>query len=130
MKLRRPLLHAARIADEVLFYPALALVIWGELSPAQPDAFGLLGAINDKVLHFMSYFGLAAMAAAAVKRRGSAVLAGLCLILLGALLEIVQGYVGRDASIYDEFANIAGVLAGAVCVRSMVEPLRSRLGCW
>jgi hypothetical protein len=43
MKLRRPLLHAARIADEVLFYPALALVIWGELSPAQPNAFGMLG---------------------------------------------------------------------------------------
>jgi hypothetical protein len=55
MKVRRPLLHAARIADEVLFYPALALVIWGELSPARPNAFGLLGAINNNVLYLSSF---------------------------------------------------------------------------
>ena len=51
------LLHAARIADEVLFYPALVLVIWGELSSAQPDAFGLFGEGNDKALTLMDDFG-------------------------------------------------------------------------
>jgi VanZ family protein len=45
------------------------------------------------------------------------VLTGLGLILLGGVLEIVQSYVGRDPSIYDELANMAGVLAGTVCAR-------------
>jgi VanZ family protein len=116
MKVRRPLLHAARIADEVLFYPALAVVIWGELSPAQPDAFGLLGAIKDNILYLKSFL-LAAIAAAAVTRPSSVVLTGLGLILLGGVLEIVQSYVGRDPSIYDELANMVGVLAGTVCAR-------------
>ena len=31
MNLPRPLLHRLRIADEILFYPALLTVIWGEL---------------------------------------------------------------------------------------------------
>ena len=38
MKLSRPLLHAARIADEILFYPALILVIWGELTGNEPQS--------------------------------------------------------------------------------------------
>ena len=31
MKLNRPLLHRVRIADAILFWPALGLVIWGEI---------------------------------------------------------------------------------------------------
>ena len=82
MKLPRPLLHAARIADEVLFYPAL-VVVRGELAPVEPDAFGWLAGINDKLLHFAAYFGLSVMAGAAVRRRKTAILAGLGLVLLG-----------------------------------------------
>src|SRR6185312_5377611 len=73
MKLPRPLLHAARIANEVLFYPAL-VVVRGELAPVEPDAFGWLAGINDKLLHFAAYFGLSVMAGAAVRRRKTAIL--------------------------------------------------------
>ena len=130
MKLPRPLLHAARIADEILFYPALVLVVWGELTPTEPHFVDWFGNLTDKALHFIAYFGLAAMAAAALKRRRAVLLASLGLIVLGGVLEIVQGFVGRDMSFYDELANIAGVIAGAVTARAIIERLRSRLEYW
>lgn len=130
MKLPRPLLHAARVADEILFYPALGLVIWGELTPSEPHFLDFFGELNDKALHFIAYFGLAAMAAAAFKNRRPAILASLGLIVLGGVLEIVQGFTGRDMSFYDELANTVGVIAGAVSARVIIEPLRNRFGYW
>jgi VanZ family protein len=113
--------HAARLADIALFYPALLLVIWGELTP-QPAP--VVEGANDKLLHFIAYFGLAAMAASAIRHRRPAILAGLGLIVLGGVLEIIQGFVGRDLSLYDEFANTAGVVVGGFAARAAVEPLR------
>ena len=130
MKLPRPLLHAARIADEILFYPALVLVIWGELTGTEPQTLGFLGELSDKALHFIAYFGLAAMAAAGFKSRRPVVLAGLGLIVLGGVLEIVQGFTGRDMSFYDELANAGGVVAGTILARAIIEPLRNRLEYW
>ena len=127
MRVSRPFLHVVRIADAVLFWPAAALVIYGELS-SRPERlfFTLFGAINDKVLHFEAYFVLGAMAAAAFKSRKPVLRAVIGLILLGGVLEIVQSYVGRDMSIWDELANTAGAISGAVIARMMVEPLRRR----
>ena len=123
MRFSRALLHLARMVDQFLFYPALSFVIWGELTGTEP---AVVGAFNDKLLHFMAYFALGAMAAAALKRRGPALWACLGLMLLGGVLEIVQGFTGRDMSAYDELANVAGVVAGAVTARLCVEYLRRR----
>jgi VanZ family protein len=124
MKIPRPWLHAARMADSILFYPALLLVVWGELSPRPSE---VIEGANDKLLHFIAYFGLAAMAAMAVRRRRAAIFAALGLIVLGGVLEIIQGFGGRDMSLYDEFANISGVLVAGFAARAIVEPLRRRL---
>jgi len=122
MKLTRPLLHAVRIADAVLFWPTLILVVWGEI--LAPPGHGLLAKINDKVLHGLAYFLLAAMASMALKRRGPVVFAVIAIILLGGVLEIIQGFVGRDMSFYDELANTAGAIPGAIIGRLIIEPLR------
>jgi len=114
--------HAGRLVVEVLFWPALFLVIWGELSPMPV----IEGAANDKVLHFVAYFGLAAMAGAGLKARLSAIKAVVALIVIGGLLEILQGLVGRDMSVFDELANAAGAIAGGGLARLVVEPLRRR----
>jgi VanZ family protein len=124
MIISRPWLHAARITYVILFYPALLLVIWGELTPRPPE---VIEGDNDKLLHFIAYFGLAAIAAIAVRRRKAAILAALGLIVLGGILEIIQGFVGRDMSLYDEFANTLGVVVGGFAARAIVEPLRRRL---
>jgi VanZ family protein len=130
MKIPRSLLHAARIADEILFYPALGLVIWGELTPTEPHFLDFFGELSDKALHFIAYFGLAAMAAVGFKNRRPVLLASLGLIVLGGVLEVVQGFTGRDMSFYDELANTAGVIVGAISARAVIELLRSRLEYW
>lgn len=118
-------LHVARIVDGVLFWPALSLVVWGQLTPEQSGY--LFEHFGDKVLHFTAYFGLGAMAAGAFKNRRPVVLSILGLIALGAGLEIVQSMVGRNASIFDEVANTAGALSGGLIARFLVERLRRRV---
>ena len=123
MKLSHRSLHTARLVDAVLLWPALILVIWGELTRLDPNASW---PINDKLVHFFAYFLLGAMAAAALKHRRPVFLAVLGLILLGGVLEIVQDWVGRDTSFLDEVANTAGAITGAAVARLIVEPLRRR----
>ena len=98
----------ARLAF-VLFWPALALVAWGELTPHPPTIHA-----SDKLLHFTAYFGLSGIATVALQR-GRAVLAALLgLIALGGTLEVVQAFAGRDAEVLDEVANTLGAVLGAL----------------
>jgi VanZ family protein len=121
----RPFLHAARLTDAVLFWPVLAFVLWGELAPDVPDE---LHFINDKLLHFGAYFVLGAMAGGAVRKRGRVKWVILGLILVGAVMELLQAQVGRDASVYDQVANSIGAIAGALLARFVLDPLRARWG--
>ncbi len=41
-----------------LFWPGVALIAWGELTPNPPDLSAILA--WDKAQHFIAYFGLAA----------------------------------------------------------------------
>jgi hypothetical protein len=83
-KSSREFLHAARLADAVLFWPVLAFVFWGQL---QRDVPAVLHGINDKFLHFSAYFILGAMAGGAIQQRGRVNWAVLGLIVLGAVVE-------------------------------------------
>jgi VanZ family protein len=125
MSFSRSLLHVARIAAASLFWPALILVVWGELD-ADPERglFRWLAGLNDKVLHFSAYFGLAALAAFALRSRERAVAAILGLVAMGAVLELLQGFVGRDMSGFDAAANAAGAIFGGAIARGLLEALR------
>jgi large conductance mechanosensitive channel len=91
-----------------LFWPALALVVWGELEPGADAEI----AVWDKALHFIAYFGLAGIATVALRARRTALYAIIALVAIGGALEIIQGIVGRDSDIYDEVANTFGALVG------------------
>jgi VanZ family protein len=121
----RALLHAARLADAVLFWPVLGFVLWGQLQPEIP---GALQVINDKLLHLAAYFVLGAMAGGAIKQRGQVKWAVLGLIAVGAAMEVFQGYAGREASMADVIANATGAIAGAAFARFVLDPLRQRWG--
>lgn len=103
-----------------LFFPALAVVLWGELAPGT----GLN--LWDKLEHFLAYFGLAGLATVALGRR--APWAALGLIVLGGLLEILQGFTGRDPSFADELANTIGVMAGWLAGFGVNASLRRLVG--
>ena len=94
-----------------LFWPAVVVVTWGELTPSPPH---LETHVWDKLLHFSAYFGLAGLAALSLKSRRILLYAVLALIAFGGLLEIVQGLTGRDADLLDEVANTLGAILGAL----------------
>lgn len=93
-----------------LFWPAVALIVWGELTPHPPDLSSFLA--WDKAQHFIAYFGLAAMATMVLGLNRRLVWAIIAVILLGGALEILQNYTGRDPDIFDFIANTIGALCG------------------
>ena len=99
----------ARRAGSWLFWPAVAVVAWGELTPHPPRAAALLW---DKAEHFIAYFGLSLLASLAWGSRRSLILVLAAIVALGGALEILQSFVGRDAEWGDFFANDLGALAG------------------
>lgn len=107
----RKILHHARRIDSWLVAPALLFVIYGELSH---DPLGdiLESYFWDKALHFSAYFGLCLMTTIAVRANRKALWWAAGLVLLGGALEIIQGFTGRDADIFDELANTLGVASG------------------
>ena len=100
-----------RRAGGWLFWPALAVVVWGELTPHPPRLAALLW---DKAEHFIAYFGLTLLASLAWGLRRSLVLVFAGLVALGGALEIIQSFVGRDAEWGDFLANDLGALAGLI----------------
>jgi VanZ family protein len=105
-----------------MFIPALAVVIWGELKPGHGDL-----ETWDKALHFTAYFGLAAIAAVALGTSRQAIGAAVGLAAFGGVLEIVQGFVGRDAEWGDALANALGTCAG-LAAGLLVVHLAARIG--
>ena len=102
-------MNFSRLSAMWLFWPAVAVVVWGELFATASET----PHVWDKLLHFTAYFGLSGLALVAlVGRTRRTLLAALGLVLLGGALEVVQGMIGRDMSLYDELANAIGVLAG------------------
>jgi VanZ family protein len=122
----RKLLHWFRQIDAWLLAPALLFVVYAELTHtdlAQELEINLW----DKALHFTAYAGLAGMATIAVRAKPRrAFWWALGLIVLGGVLEIVQGMTGRDADIWDEAANTLGVVAGTALAWAGIALLRAR----
>jgi len=54
------------------------------------------------------------MATVVLGARWRTLFAVLALIALGGLLEILQGFTGRDPDIFDELANAIGAICGAL----------------
>ncbi len=106
-----------------LFWPAVALVTWGELTPKPPHWTAL---IWDKSLHFTAYFGLASMATLILGIRRPLVAALLALAVYGGALEVLQGLTGRDPGLLDEVANCSGILAGFLVAWGYIGVLRER----
>ena len=99
-----------RRAGAVLFWPALAVVIWGELTPHPPELAGPL--MWDKLDHFIAYFGLALLSTLAWGLKRSLIWLFFGLVALGGGMEILQALLGRDAEWGDFLANDLGILTG------------------
>jgi VanZ family protein len=104
------LVRFSHILSLWLFWPGMALVTWGELTPHPPELGGML--FWDKAQHLTAYFGLGSMATLALGLRPKLAWAISGIVLFGGVLEILQGITGRDPDIFDFLANTIGVFAG------------------
>lgn len=105
-----------------LFWPALAVVVWGELTPHPPSVPGLFW---DKSQHFTAYFGLALLATLGWGLRRSLILVLLGVLAIGGGLELIQTLTGRDGQWLDQLANSLGALTGmAVAAIYLAIPRR------
>jgi VanZ family protein len=107
-----------------LFWPGVALIAWGELTPQPPHLSGVLD--WDKADHFIAYFGLASMAAMILGLRPRLVAAIASVIFLSGALEILQAYTGRDAELLDFVANSLGALSGTLMAVTILLLFRDR----
>jgi VanZ family protein len=87
----------------------VAFIVWGSLTPHPPDMDISLPDF-DKAEHFSAYLMLTAWFAAAFPRRWLWV--ALVFAVLGGLIEILQGYTGRDPEWLDWVADCAGAAVG------------------
>lgn len=88
----------------------VALIVWGSLTPQPPDVDITIPDF-DKVEHFSAYLALTAWFTAAFPRRWLWV--ALAFAVLGGLVEVLQGYTGRDPEWGDWLADCIGVAVGA-----------------
>lgn len=77
------------------------------------------GLINDKLAHFMAFAALVFPVSFA--QRYGYIWAGLWGLGLGAAIEIVQPYVGRQGDIMDFIADLIGVLVGILCAKLLAR---------
>lgn len=124
MNARQRLFRVTVATALYLFWPAVMLVTWGELTPHPPHWTRFFW---DKLLHFTAYFGLASMATLILRRGQRLVWALTALAIFGGALEILQGFTGRDPDIHDEIANCIGVAAGFLAALTFERTMRSRL---
>ncbi|KAH8904549.1 hypothetical protein BR93DRAFT_819139 [Coniochaeta sp. PMI_546] len=113
-----------------VFFLLLLLVGYAGLSSLQVDSL-----VNDKVLHFVTFFILTVVFYWIVdtnRRRTLNFTLVTCTLCLGVGSEFLQGFLpnGRDFDLYDILANIIGSLAGlGLCSwyhKRMLERRRSR----
>lgn len=118
------LVKILRVLSLWLFWPGVALIAWGELTPHPPHLQGPLD--WDKADHFIAYFGLASMATMilGLRPRLAGAIAGV--ILLSGALEILQAFAGRDAEILDFVANSLGALTGTLVAATILLLFRDR----
>ncbi len=105
-----------------LFWPAVALIVWGELTPHPPQ---WTEHFWDKTVHLTAYFGLASMATMALGLKRRTLWALLGLAALGGALEVLQGFTGRDPEVFDEVANCLGVVSGFLTTWGSLALLKS-----
>lgn len=106
----------------------LAVVLWGTLTPEPPAFISPPVPQFDKFEHFGAFLFLNAWFIAARPKRRGWWLITLAFILLGGLIEIVQGWSGfRDGDWYDWYADSTGVLLGAAWPSLWLARLHGRL---
>ena len=109
--------QAVRTFGQAAFWSAGLAVLASTLLPV---TVGVEKFVSDKLLHAIAFFLLAGLGLLVWEYRlWLRLIIGL--VLLGAFIEVLQSspMIGRDAEVYDWFADIAGVLTAYLAILSL-----------
>ena len=106
-----------RRLSRIAFLVCLLAVFYLALAPKPV----FTGADSDKVNHILAFFTLAALLRLGWPRQRLAIALS-ALVGLGALIEVLQYFVGRDAAFGDLLADTVGLLLGAAAARIFAQP--------
>ena len=116
-----------RLAFRCLFYGAITAVFVGSLLPvSQVEPIFVL---KDWLIHFAAYAFCGLLAAYGFKSPANKSRAFVGLFTTGAIIEVVQPYVGRHFDWFDLSANSMGILAailGRVVLKQIVALIFKR----
>ena len=107
--MRSSLTHRAWITVGWLL---VIFVIWITLTPNPPSGLQAIPHL-DKTGHFLAYAALTAWFTAALPGRRWLAALTIAFIVMGGVLEILQGFTARDPSWFDWLIDIGGALLGA-----------------
>lgn len=122
----RPLVHRpAWLAASALL--VMGVVVGSLLPGSEVPSM----AVSDKLLHFAAYAFLALWFGGLSHREGHGRVA-LGLLLMGALLEVLQGAlaVHRTADLQDLLANALGIAFGITLARTIAEAWTEKVEAW
>ena len=84
---------------------------------------------TDKILHFVSYAGMAFLALLTFRTKFTRAAALLFVVALSLFLEWFQLFIdGRSASLLDASVNVLGITTGALLYRFRGHSLAQRIG--
>jgi len=113
---------------QVTFAGLLALVVYGSVVPPSQEP-GFVLPIPDWVQHGVAYAALM-LTLLAGQRRPRAWIDACALLLLGAAIEAIQGWLGyRSADARDFLADLIGVaMGGAIAIGTFARSSAARAG--
>lgn len=118
------LLRRGGRAWQVVFVLLLAVVVYGSLVPPSKEP-GFVLPFPDWVQHGVAYAALMLTLLAGQRRPRYWIDAG-ALLVLGAVIEVLQGWLGyRVADALDLLADAVGIALGAACAMPLLARLKA-----
>ncbi len=105
-----------RATGRLIIFSCAAVIMYLSLSSGELQKWGSF-AYLDKVQHLMAYSSFAFIACCCIRHRRQRWMAAVGILLFSAVIEWLQGYVGRETSWLDLLANATGILTGLLSYR-------------
>ncbi|GAK24546.1 hypothetical protein JCM19052_5217 [Vibrio sp. JCM 19052] len=103
-------------AGRLVLLSYATLIAYLSLSSGELQDWGNI-AYLDKMQHAMAYSGFGFLGGFCVANWRQRWIVALSILLFSAVIEVLQGYVGRQTSWHDLVANSIGILTGLLCYR-------------